>query len=390
MKPITYISYIQGAVPAHNIINQKLSSDVSIVDSSANRDSANISDNWQEQMDWQIETQDLINNLQKSFPKVDILYVNSGMSKKELSSLAAVLGKGSHLILSEDFLAQMGSSKESFEKGKAAIMEALTSLSSSSGKSPGKGILLQAEKKMSWVLSESEQKDKKETIPTKWEQEAEHTKSMLEQMKKYQEEIKKQRAKQKELRAKLHASDYRTAGAYAQLASAGSKAQVKGVMSDARRKIANLRAVSTLGDNSERMKARAAIKSYNTLLMRGSRKIRRLNEEELTRLREKQAKRKEQERKALQLKQEIKQQQTKRRSADRMIVQEGRLHDLNQTVYSIHHRNRYYDDEKDNSRDAITMPVSDSIITISPTVDLSAASMGGCEFTPADVTITEG
>lgn len=389
MKPITYVSYIQGAVPTYNIINQKPSFNESISDS-VNKDSANISENWQEQMDWQVETQDLINNLQKSFPKVEILFANSGMSKKELSSLAAVLGKGSHLILSEDFLAQMGSSKENFEKGKAAILEALNSLSSPSGKSPGKGILLQSDKKMSWVLSEPKQTDKKDSIPTKWEQEAERTKSMLEQMKKHQEEIKKRRAKQKEQRAKLHASDYRTAGTYARLASASSKSQVKGVMSDARRKIANLRAVSALGDNSERMKARVAIKSYNTLLMRGSRKIRRLNEEELTRLREKQAKRKEQERKVLQLKQEIKQQQTKRRSADRMIVQEGRLHDLNQMVYSLHRRNRYHeDDNKNNIRETVTMPVSDSMSTISPSVNMSTA-MGGCEFTPADVTIIEG
>lgn len=348
-------------------------------------DSADIPENWQEQMDWQAQTNQLLNHLQKSFPSVQILY-SGNIDQKTLANLAASLGKGSHLLLSEDFIQQMGSSAENFEKGKNILMNALNSLAQGTGKAAGKGIYLEAEGKFSWTLQTSETKKESSVPKTTWEQKAEETKSILDRMKQSQEDAKKRQEQQKKFRKAKNASNYRTAGTYAKLASAGSKTAVNGVMSEARRKIANLRSISAIGDTEERMKARAAIRSYQTLLARGGRKIRRLNEEELTRLRRKQAERKAEMEKALRHKQEQNMQKVKRRSADRMLVEEGRLNDMNQFIYGPHSRNKYRYDDKDDATESVTLAVPAAAAAIA--VASAEVSAGAAEFTAADVTIT--
>lgn len=348
------------------------------------KDSAAISQDWESQVNWQAETQKVIGNLQKSFPGVQILYASGSMSQKELSDLAAALGRGSHLILSEDFLKQMASGSEGFEKGKAALTNALTALGADKNPAAaGKGAYLQADQKMSWTLSEP----KKEEAPkSKLEQDAEQAKTMLEQMKKAQEDAKK---KKQDLRAKTSSSNYQTATSYARLASAGSKAGIQGVMSDARRKIANLKTASALGDSSERAKAKAAIRSYETLLMRGSRKIRRLNEEELTRLRKKRAEQKEQKEKALAAKLEMNRQRTKRRTADRMLVEEGKLYDRNGIFQTSQRRSKYDPrEEYDELANAAYIPSVPSVDTGAAGAGMGAGIGMGGGFTAADVTIT--
>lgn len=346
-------------------------------------DSADIPENWQEQMDWQAQTNQLLNNLQKSFPSIQILY-SGNIDQKTLGNLAASLGKGSHLLLSEDFIQQMGSSAENFEKGKSILMSALNSLAQGTGKAAGKGIYLEAEGKMSWTLQKSESKES--SVPKNaWQQKADEAKSILNRMKQSQEDAKKRQEQQKKFRKAKNAGNYRTAGTYAKLAAAGSKTAVNGVMSEARRKIANLRSISAVGDTDERMKARAAIRSYQTLLARGGRKIRRLNEEELTMLRRKQAERKAEMEKALRHKQEQEMQKAKRRSSDRMLVEEGRLNDLNQYIYGPHSRNKYRYDDKDDSTESVTPAVpAAAAATIVASAQVAA---GAAEFTAADVTI---
>lgn len=346
------------------------------------KDSADISTDWQNQVDWQAEIQDLLDNLHKSFPRVEIL-LSGNMSKDELRRFAAVLGKGNHLILSEDFLAKMGSSKENFEAGKAALIDAFQSLSGQTADIAGKGVYLHADKKMSWTLTFPS--DKPEPPPTEWQKEAEQMKNMLKRMQELQEQQKERREKSKDFRNKTTAADYKTAGSYAKLASAGSPAQVQWVMGEARRKISKLQIAAASSDSEESMRARAAIKSYQKLLMRGGRKIRRLNDEELTRLREKQAERKEKEAEAFRLKQEQEKQKTKRKTADHMLVEEGRLNDLNQWVYSPR-RHKYHVRSSDVHTFTPVDPVPSA--PAEPIAPPEGAGGGEVVFTPADVTIT--
>lgn len=350
------------------------------------KDSAAISEGWENQVNWQAETQKVISNLQKSFPGVQILYSSGSMNQKELSNLAAALGRGSHLILSEDFLKQMASGSEGFEKGKAALTNALSALAADKNPTAaGKGTYLQAEQKMSWTLNEPKQDE--EAPKPKWQQDAEQAQSMLEQMKKAQEDAKKNK---KDFRVKTSKNDYQTATSYARLAAAGSKSGIQGVMSDARRKIANLKTASALGDSSERAKAKAAIRSYETLLMRGNRKIRRLNEEELTRLRKKRAEQKEQKEKALAAKLEMNRQRTKRRTADRMLVEEGKLYDRNGIIQSTHRRSKYDPreeyDEMANAAYIPSVPSMDAAAGMGTGTGIGPGAGGG--FTAADVTVT--
>lgn len=352
------------------------------MDSMLPKDSAAISEDWESQVNWFAETQKVISNLQKSFPGVQILYSGSQLNQKDLANLAASLGKGSHLILSEDFLKQMTSGSEGFEKGKAALTNALSALASKEGNpaAPGKGAYLEVDQKMSWTLNEPK---KKEEVPKpKWQQDAEHAQSMLEQMKKAQEEAKERKDK---FRVKTSPASYWTAESYAKLASAGSKSSVRGVMGEARRNISSLKMAASFGDTDERAKARAAIRSYETLLMRGNRKIRRLNEEELVRLRKKRAEQKEQKEKALALKMEINRQKTKRRSADRMLVEEGKLYDRNGIFYGSHKHNKY--DPRDEYDQLSTGYIPSVPAAGGPPVgDMNMGAAGG--FTAADVTIT--
>lgn len=359
------------------------------MDSMLPKDSASISEDWESQVNWFAETQKVISNLQKSFPGIQILYSANQLNQQDLVNLAASLGKGSHLILSEDFLKQMTSGSEGFEKGKAALTNALSALASKGGNpaAPGKGICLQAEQKMSWTLNEP--KKEEETPKPKWQQDAEQAQSMLEQMKKAQEEA---RERKDRFRVKTSPSSYRTAESYAKLASAGSKSSVRGVMGEARRNISSLKTAASFGDTEERAKARAAIRSYETLLMRGNRKIRRLNEEELVRLRKKRAEQKEQKEKALALKMEMNRQKTKRRSADRMLVEEGKLYDRNGIFYGAHKHNKYDPrDEYDQLSAAYipSVPTAGGPAAGDTGVGVAGVGAGGAGgFTAADVTIT--
>lgn len=350
------------------------------------KDSAAISADWESQVNWFAETQKVISNLQKSFPGIQILYSGSQLNQKDLANLAASLGKGSHLILSEDFLKQMTSGSEGFEKGKAALTDALSALASKQGNpaAPGKGTYLQAEQKMSWTLNEPQKQE--ETPKPKWQQDAEQAQSMLEQMKKAQEEAKERKNK---FRVKTSSSSYQTATSYAKLASAGSKSSVRGVMGEARRNISSLKMAAAFGDSDERTKARAAIRSYETLLMRGNRKIRRLNEEELVRLRKKRAEQREQKEKALALKMEMNRQKTKRRSADRMLVEEGKLYDRNGMFYTSHKHNKYDPREEYDQLSASYIPAMPTTGGV-PAGDMgtAGAGIGAGGFTAADVTIT--
>ncbi len=345
------------------------------------KDSAHITNEWQEQVDWSSRVESALCNLQQSFPGISI-YVSSNLSKNELADLAAILGSGNHLIISEDFLKQMASGSEAWEQGKAQLTEALASLKSQQSDAAGKGIYLSSEEKMSWLLQPPEQK---ETVKTKWEQEAEDAKRLLDRMKEMQEEQKERQKKRKELEKRQNAANYQTAGSYARLASAKTKSNVQWVMGDVRQKIAKLRMASACGDADETRKARAAIRSYQTLLLRGNRKIRRLNEEELVRLRQKRAEQREREDEALRLRLERERQKTKRKTADHMLVEEGRLFDLNQKVYGPHRRSRYQI-SPDGITTAAPAAASPAPAIIPESIPAGGGGAGG--FTAADVTIT--
>lgn len=136
---------------------------------------------------------------------------------------------------------------------------------------------------------------------------------------------------------------YSVAGCYTRLATASTKAQVWDVMATARRSISELRMTSCFGEEEDRAKARAAIVSMQKLLHRGNRKIRRLNEEEIVKLRSRRAERAEERREELALKIELKRMKAKRLSADSSIRAEGELEDMHHDFrFRKHYDNHPY------------------------------------------------
>lgn len=144
-------------------------------------------------------------------------------------------------------------------------------------------------------------------------------------------------------KTKSSTSAYSVAGCYTRLATASTKGQVQNVMSTARQSISELRMASCFGEDEDRAKARAAIASMQKLLQRGNRKIRRLNEEEIVKMRRRQAEKAEERRKELALRMELKRMRSKRLSADSSIRAEGELEDKNNDFrFRRHYDNHPY------------------------------------------------
>lgn len=346
------------------------------------KDSADITNQWQDRIDWPSRVESALYNLQQSFPGISI-YVSADLTQNELADTAAALGPGSHLIVSENFLKQMAGGSEAWEQGKARLTEALSSLKSNQSEAVGKGLYLAPEEQYSWLLHPPREEEK---TKTKWEQEAEDAKRLLDRMKEIQEEKKERQEKRKELEKRQNAANYSVSGSYARLASARTRSNVQWVMGDVRQKIAKLRMVSASGDADETRKARAAIRSYQKLLLRGNRKIRRLTEEELVRLRQKRAEQKEQEAEALRLRLERERQKTKRRTADHMLVEEGRMSDMNQKIYGPHRHSRYRLPAEGFSEISPSSIIPAPVIVAEKIPAEGGGSTGG--FTAADVIIT--
>ncbi|WP_181392717.1 hypothetical protein [Faecalicatena contorta] len=121
------------------------------------------------------------------------------------------------------------------------------------------------------------------------------------------------------------------------------QSQVWDVMATARRSISELRMTSCFGEEEDRAKARAAIASMQKLLQRGNRKIRRLNEEEIVKLRSRRAEKAEERREELALKTELKRMRSKRLSADSSIRAEGELENMHHNFrFQKHYDNHPY------------------------------------------------
>lgn len=256
----------------------------------------------------------LLDALRARYPGIHIL---TGLQADEahLKELAAGLGAGSHLILTDEFLERMGNSEEDYQECRNILTEMLEQLSTEEPWFKGRGILLKKDQAVSWVVPDP--KDDLVQMLEEKKQKAEEARRLLEAHKDTKEDN----------QIRFHSSSYNTTASYAKLARAGSRSAVQMVMSEARRSIGSLRLVVCYGDEKERVKAGMAIRSMQKLLLRGRRKINRLQEETLLEIRKKKAKEQNEEKRVRQLKLELEKKRTKRYSADGAIALEGRLDD---------------------------------------------------------------
>lgn len=309
--------------------------------------------------------------LQKDFSKVQIFISkgNTATDEGNLADMAASLGAGKHLIVSGEWLEQMGKDAESLEKGKAALKQVLGQLSKENEGIIAQGAYVGVNGVRMWTA--------KDPLFAKEEKEdpfAEE-KRMIEQMNKMTEEMK---ASKNKSRIKVSPSTFSVSGLYSRMAGATSKAQVRSAMGEARRNMGTLRTVASLGNQKEKAKARAALSSVQKLLARGSRKIRRLNEEELAKLKKKKTTEKK---KAEKLKVELQKKRNARKLADRGIALEGHLADVN---HAFQFRNR---DEEERFLDYSPYTPSADATLPADTIAAGAGSSGGLAV--SDIVVSE-
>ena len=84
-------------------------------------------------VDWDKAVQDILDDWKRQYGDVEIL-VDTLSGKNELQKYAELAGSGAYLVVSQEFLDQMASGAQAFQKGKALLEQAWQSLS---GQKPG-------------------------------------------------------------------------------------------------------------------------------------------------------------------------------------------------------------------------------------------------------------
>lgn len=352
---------------------------------SARKDYTDLSSEWGTKDSVQALLDELLTSFRKNYPDLDI-FITDPLDKEALPDTAASLGDGTHLLLSREFIEEMKSSHEAYKKGKSILLRLLGQLSPNHSNTRAQGVYVGKSEALFWSAGKPPEKPQNplDNLPDTMvpSQNGNHTAvpSPIDQLWKLQEDA--QKTYSEIYKSKTKVSLHAISSSYASLSVARTKGQVQSVLADTRRNIANLRLASSFGDDEERMKARAAIASMQKLLQRGGRKIRRLNEEELVRLRQKRAQRLQEQRKALLLKLEREMMRAKRQSADGAIKKEGELEELNQAMRFSRH-SKYNPYEKLISPP--TIPELPGAGAGAPAVDTPAAS---APLAAADISIT--
>lgn len=281
-----------------------------------NRDMVEIAEEGTENIDWKQKAQEKLEEIKKKYGNVSCTEgkLPNGM---DLKQLAAQLGPGAHLIISKEFMDRMGASEEDYYECSEILTEIFKQLSLSSAAEKASGAILSGDQVTFWSVP----KKKEEILDTLKKQQEETSNNTVSKMM----EALKENKSSKDYRYSVSPGAYDTAGNYSSLAKAGSRTAVNRVMGDVRRNISSLSLVACLGDDEDRPKARAAMRSLQKLLVRGHQKLGRLRREELLAVRQKRARERNLERQEQQIRLELKKKRMERSTADGAIELEGRL-----------------------------------------------------------------
>ncbi|WP_125140342.1 hypothetical protein [Clostridium transplantifaecale] len=273
---------------------------------------------------------DLFDILSKDYPGITFL-AEKQSGTHNIRQMAAELGRGTYLVVSREFLERMARSREDYDACRTALAEALRQLSAGGKDMEARGIYLSESKAVSWYIPEQSETDA--------------AKKMADALKKNMAnssggpESWAQKPEENDFSKRVHVS-YSSMNHFSSLARAGSKGEVKKVMSDVHRSINNLRLAAVYGDEKERVKAGRAMRSLKKLLARGSKKIRKLDQEELLGVRKKHAEKARKEKRVRQIKLELKKRRSARKGADYSLIREG-LSDQYMILGDRHSRKDY-------------------------------------------------
>lgn len=314
-------------------------------------------DIWEVSADWRGQVEEFLEQMEREYSGISIV-IGDAANCTSVPRLAAGLGGGTHLVVTEEFLKRMGSSKEEFLKCKTVMKEILEKLAGEAGKYLGNGAVLREKSITPWSVPMPEKQESGLPFPASG-QNARYGFSTIDDWKR---------------KFSVKYTNYGASVAYGRLAGASTKGQVRTVMGEAHRSMASLRLVVALGDDKDKAKARAAIGSLQKLLVRGKRKMRRLDEETLLKIKKNRAQKQNELKKARQMKLELERRRSSRHSADHALRAEGMLDDANRKL-------RFYD-EKDRKYEP-AMPAMPEVSLPSGT-DMGISSAGGT-FAASDV-----
>lgn len=260
----------------------------------APQDTLTLQGDWQ-QTDWTRAVNEVLESLRDSFPGIQIV-TGSAQDGDELRQLAAGLGGGKHMVIDQAFLDKMAQGPEEFQEGCETLMRLLRALNLTDMT----GIYVSEDKAQTWQYFEK----------SPAAEQLEKAKQLLH----WFAEMNKPKEQKKTIFV-TNPRNYSTKGKYHRLARAASVGQVNLLISDINSAIDNLQGEAmSSGENAA--KARRAIRSLRTLLQRATRKISRLQAEQLLSAKKKRAEREQKQEEANQLRRAQKEQRTKRKRAD--------------------------------------------------------------------------
>lgn len=310
---------------------------------------------------------DLFDILSKDYPEITILIEKQG-GTRDIRQMAAQLGRGTYLAVSQGFLDRMVRSREDYEACKAALTEALKRLSAGGEGAEARGTYLSETKAVSWYVPEQTETDAAKKMADALKNSLASSSGSLEGG--------IQKASENDFTKRIHVS-YSSMNHFSGLVRADSKVEVKKVMSDVHRSINNLRLAAVYGDEKERVKAGRAMRSLQKLLARGSRKIRKLEQEELLGVQKKHAEKARKEKRVRQIKLELKKRRSARKGADYRLIREG-LSDQYMIPGDRHGRKDYEP----------VFPGENAALYSGGFADIGVGMSGGIEFAASEVIIS--
>lgn len=265
------------------------------------QDIVKLDGNWQG-TDWTRAVNEVLESLRDSFPGIEIV-TGSAKDAEELKKLAIGLGGGKHLVIDQSFLEKMAQGPEEFQEGCDTLLRLLRTLNATDIS----GVYVGEEKAQTWKYFEK----------SPAAEQMEKAKQLLH----WFAEMNKPKERKKPIIV-TNPRNYSTKGKYHRLARAASVGQVNMLISDINSAINNLQGEAmTSGENAA--KARRAIRSLRTLLQRATRKISRLQAEQLLSAKKKRAEREQKQEEANRLRRAQKEQRSKRMRADTTTANGG-------------------------------------------------------------------
>ena len=283
------------------------------------QDVCQISPSWEQQIDWDKKLQDFLSQLKQIHPSLNIVIAD--IDREDLQNFAADLGEGTHLILSSKFLKRMASGAEAFFKGKDLLERLAGSLSARWQQGTGLGAYIDEDNVTMWSAVHIFSPNKKGENP--WDALNTGYETLIETMKRLQKEAEER--KEKGL-VKVNDSMLKSpADVTRRLARSETVGAVKESLAQADRNIATLKLYLALGPQKDRAKIRVVIAALEKAIVRGTQKIKALNEEDLLRARQKKAEREAKLRQAELIHHEREQKKAKRRLTENNQLMEAEL-----------------------------------------------------------------